>query len=93
MRPLDGIWTTAPHLNNGSVANLYEILLPAKRRMAAFQVGSIVPDTERVGFETGKGPFAFDTAKPGNSNAGSDYGTDQLTAEQRWQLVGYMKTL
>ena len=56
--------------------------------MAAFQVGSIVLDTEKVGFETGNGPFTFDTAKPGNSNAGPDGpddGPDQLTEEQRWQ--------
>src|SRR6202023_2287344 len=28
-RALNGIWATAPYLHNGSVPNLYELLLPA----------------------------------------------------------------
>ena len=40
-RPLNGIWATAPFLHNGSVANLYELLLPADQRMKSFYLGSI----------------------------------------------------
>src|SRR5260370_444906 len=29
-RPLNGIWATAPYLHNGSVPNLYQMLLPPK---------------------------------------------------------------
>ena len=94
-RPLDGIWATAPYLHNGSVANLYEVLLPAKERMKEFYVGSRNFDPKHVGFENKKGPdtFLFDTSKPGNSNAGHIYGNSRFTKEQREQLVEYMKTL
>jgi mono/diheme cytochrome c family protein len=95
-RPLDGIWATAPYLHNGSVPNLYQLLLPAKDRMKKFYVGTRDFDPVNVGFATDKrdGAFEFDTSLPGNSNAGHDaYGTDTLTDEQRWQLVEYLKTL
>jgi mono/diheme cytochrome c family protein len=51
-----------------------------------------------VGFKTDQvpGATAFDTSLPGNSNAGHDgsaYGTDQLTDDQRWQLIEYLKSL
>ncbi len=95
-RPLDGIWATAPYLHNGSVPNLYQLLLPAKDRMKTFYVGTRDFDPVNVGFATDKrdGASQFDTTLPGNSNAGHDtYGTDKLTDEQRWQLVEYLKTL
>ena len=31
-RPLNGIWTGAPYLHNGSVPNLYQLLLPPEKR-------------------------------------------------------------
>ena len=95
-RPLDGIWATAPYLHNGSVPNLYELLLPTNMRTTQFHVGSIRMDTERVGFSTESGPGTtlLDTTLPGNSNAGHDtYGNAEFTEEQRWELVEYMKSL
>ena len=95
-RPLDGIWATAPYLHNGSVPNLYQLLLPAKDRKPTFYVGTRDFDPVNVGFVIDKrdGAFQFDTSLPGNSNAGHDtYGTDTLTDVQRWQLIEYLKTL
>jgi hypothetical protein len=95
-RRLDGIWATAPYLHNGSVPNLYQLLLPAKDRMKKFFVGTREFDPVNVGFTTDNqdNTFEFDASLPGNSNAGHDtYGTDSLTDEQRWQLVEYLKTL
>lgn len=85
-RALDGIWATAPYLHNGSVPNLYDLLLPAgaqpgdapgtKYRPAKFQVGSREFDPHMVGFKSDGYPgFLFLTALPGNSNGGHDYGT------------------
>jgi hypothetical protein len=48
-----------------------------------------------VGYETAQSAdnsFRFDTSLPGNSNAGHDYGNDNLTDADRWALVEYMKT-
>ena len=92
--PLAGIWATAPYLHNGSVPNLYELLLPASERSPTFSVGSKKFDPERVGFETTatEGMTVFDTTKPGNLNTGHDmYGT--FTDEERWALVEYLKSL
>jgi len=64
-RSLNGIWATAPYLHNGSVPNLYELLLPKKRegdpelddngekieyRSNVFWVGSREFDPIKVGF-------------------------------------------
>jgi hypothetical protein len=59
-RPLNGIWATAPYLHNGSVPNLYELLLPscsreevlraAECRSNTFTVGNRELDTVKVGF-------------------------------------------
>jgi hypothetical protein len=92
--PLAGIWATAPYLHNGSVPNLYELLLPANQRTSRFYVGSREFDPKRVGYQLEQEPGStlFDVSKPGNSNAGHDtYGT--FSEEQRWQLVEYMKSL
>ncbi|MGH1569577.1 di-heme-cytochrome C peroxidase [Methylobacterium sp. P31] len=95
-RPLDGGWATGPFLHNGSVPNLYELLLPSERRSKTFRVGSRELDEGRIGFRSDVGPFLFDTALPGNSNAGHEgpaYGTDQLDDAQRRQLLEYLRTL
>ncbi len=97
-RPLDGIWATAPYLHNGSVPNLYQLLLPAAQRDTTYHVGGTHEfDPKNVGFVTAPsaGSFLFDTSLPGNSNRGHDdptYGTG-LSEEQRWELVEYLKTL
>ena len=94
-RPLDGIWATAPYLHNGSVANLYELLLPAEQRLKEFYVGSRTFDPMKVGFVTTKesvNQTLLDTAVEGNSKEGHEYGND-LSDEERWALVEYMKTL
>jgi hypothetical protein len=95
-RPLDGIWATAPYLHNGSVANLYEVLLPAADRLKSFHVGSQELDPVDVGFVTAPAPGSteLDTALAGNGNAGHDtYGNATFTEAERRALVEYMKTL
>ncbi|MXP48220.1 hypothetical protein GRI43_12565 [Altererythrobacter luteolus] len=101
-RPLNGIWATAPFLHNGSVPNLYELLLPPEQRMPVFYTGSYQFDPVRVGYvttESETNSFRFDTFMPdgsvrwGNFNGGHDYGNAALTDQQRWDLVEYMKSL
>lgn len=78
-RPLNGIWATAPYLHNGSVPNLYELLLPSAMRSKSFHVGSREFDAKRVGFVTNAAPGTFEFkvandqgAIAGNSNAGHE---------------------
>ena len=92
--PLEGIWATAPYLHNGSVPDLWSLLLPPASRPTSFSVGSIEYDAEKGGFrsQAGAGSFTFDTRLPGNSNAGHTYGTALNDAERR-ALVAYLKSL
>jgi hypothetical protein len=99
-RPLNGVWTGGPYLHNGSVPNLYELLLPVSQRTKSFYIGAWEFDPVKVGYvdEERAGSFFFDTRLKGNSNAGheygtGEYGTDPFTEEEIWALVEYMKTL
>lgn len=95
-RPLDGIWATAPYLHNGSVPNLYELLLPASKRTKIFSVGSHEFDPRLVGFSIAGGPGTteMDCNVPGNLNTGHDqYGNESFSDEERWQLLEYLKSL
>jgi hypothetical protein len=95
---LHGIWATAPYLHNGSVPNLWELLLPPERRSASFMVGSKTYDAKNVGYVTDASPFKSGTlvvgagAAPGNSNAGHDY-SRSLSDDDRWALLEYLKQL
>lgn len=99
-RPLNGIWTSAPFLHNGSVPNLYQLLLPAKERVKQFHLSSWEFDPKNVGYvdKATDGGFLFDTSLLGNSNMGHEYGTGYynkpaLNEGERWALVEYLKTL
>jgi hypothetical protein len=99
-RVLHGIWATAPYLHNGSVPNLWEMLLPPEQRSPSFMVGSRKYDTEKVGYVTTESPFKDGTlvvganAQPGNSNAGHKYPKDKdLTEDERKALLEYLKQL
>jgi len=95
-RSLAGAWSTAPYLHNDSVPTLYDLLLPVAQRPARFYTGSREFDPQRVGYLSDTGApgalFEFDTALPGNSNAGHVYG-GELSDAERWDLVEYLKTL
>jgi hypothetical protein len=101
--PRDGVWATAPFLHNGSVPNLYEMLIPAKERTKKFYVGRDF-DPVKVGIDTSgnSGKFLLDTSLLGNSNAGHSFEDSPrgngvigplLTDEQRWALVEYLKSI
>ena len=93
-RSLNGIWATAPYLHNGSVPSLWELLKPSAQRVKQFRVGSRQFDPVNVGFDTASGTL-LDTTLPGNSNVGHEgpgFGTD-LTDEEKWALIEYMKSL
>jgi mono/diheme cytochrome c family protein len=101
--PRDGVWATPPFLHNGSVPNLYEMLIPAQDRTKQFYVGREF-DPVKVGLDTSasSGAFLLDTALPGNSNAGHSFEDAPrgngvigplLTDAQRWALVEYLKSI
>lgn len=87
-RSLNGIWATAPYLHNGSVPDLYSLLLPKKRegdpeegqyRPEQFVVGSREFDPVKVGFRSqGYDGFGFKAIQVGDQNTGHEYGTRAL---------------
>jgi hypothetical protein len=101
--PRDGVWATPPFLHNGSVPNLYEMLVPAKERTKTFYHGQEF-DPVKVGLDTtaSTGRFLMDTALPGNSNAGHSFEDGPrgngvigplLADDERWALVEYLKSI
>lgn len=99
-RPLNGIWSSAPYLHNGSIPTLFELLLPADQRSKSFYLGASEYDPVKVGYVSHKDPnaFYFDTQLAGNSNLGHEYGTGndglaKLSEAERYALLEYLKTL
>jgi hypothetical protein len=101
--PRDGVWATAPFMHNGSVPNLYEMLIPAAERTKQFYLGGDF-DPLKVGLDTAatSGAFLMDTTLLGNSNAGHSFQIGPrgngiigplLTEDQRWALVEYLKSI
>lgn len=101
--PRDGVWATAPFLHNGSVPNLYEMLIPAAERTKKFWLGGDF-DPIKVGLDTTatSGTFLMDTTLPGNSNAGHSFENSPrgngvvgplLQEDDRWALVEYLKSI
>lgn len=105
--PLDGVWATAPYLHNGSVPTLDGVLNSKARPKLftrSYKTGEADYDKARVGWKVTelRGADAklpaieahkiYDTSKPGRSNGGHTYG-DDLTPEERAQVIEYLKTL
>jgi mono/diheme cytochrome c family protein len=95
--PLDGVWIRAPYLHNGSVPSLRDLLEPASSRPSMFWRGYDVFDPANVGFisdgaEAQRSGTPLDTTRPGNSNAGHEYGV-ALSPEDKRSLIEYLKTL
>jgi len=87
-RPLEGVWATPPFLHNGSVPNLYSMLLPPAQRSTRFFVGRRDFDPKYVGYvSTPADPneadgFWLDTSVAGNHNSGHAFTAtpEQLSA-------------
>jgi len=103
-RPLDGVWSTAPFLHNGSVPTLYGLLSPQDERPQVFYMGNLEFDPARVGYEITEvdGAMRFDARIPGNLNTGHEFNDvpgkkgvigPLLSPEERMELVEYLKTL
>jgi mono/diheme cytochrome c family protein len=75
-RPLEGVWATPPFLHNGSVPNIYQMLLPPDQRSKRFFVGRRDFDPKYLGYVSEPADpkeadgFWLDTSKDGNHNTG-----------------------
>jgi mono/diheme cytochrome c family protein len=110
--PLTGIWARYPYLHNNAVPTLCDLLKPADQRPTAFVQGPSESmadfDADCVGYPVGDAmpagwaeddEAAFDTTRPGLSNAGHDawlvdeQGDEVLSDDDRADLVAYLKTM
>lgn len=96
--PLDGVWATAPYLHNGAVPDLIS-LLDSRRRPTYWQRSGRDDDynLQTVGWNytarsNGKGDWTYNTTLPGSGNMGHYFG-DELTENERWAVIEYLKTL
>ena len=72
-RPLNGVWSTAPYLHNGSVPSLYWMLRPAAERPRQFCMGARDFDPDQVGFRVAAGgDSSCKTGETLFATAGSD---------------------
>ena len=105
--PLDGVWATAPYFHNGSVPTLYDVLNSKARPKLftrSFRTDEAAYDKVKVGWKVEmvteipkdapphRRRMYYDTTQPGRGNMGHTFG-DDLTDEQRWAIVEYLKTL
>jgi hypothetical protein len=101
--PREGVWATPPYMHNGSVPNLYEMLVPAAQRTKKFYLGQEF-DPVKVGVDTsGKsGTYMVDTTLVGSSNSGHSFENGPLgngiigpllTDAERWEIVEYLKSI
>lgn len=104
--PLRGVWATAPYLHNGSVPTLHHLLKSSERparflRPVSTDLANY--DREHVGWtfqavDSAAGLSAdekrafFDSSRFGLGNGGHLFG-DKLTADERRDVIEYLKTL
>jgi hypothetical protein len=103
---LSGVWATAPYLHNGSVPTLWQLLTP-EARPVRFTVGGHRLDFTTVGLAGAVGadgvfrdsstyapwsrPEIVDTRSPGMGNGGHAREVAGLTADDKRQLLEYLK--
>lgn len=94
-RSLEGIAFSAPFLHNSSVPTLDDLFKPARLRPKAFYVGCRNYDMARVGYNCradSENAFLVNTALPGHSNHGHEFGTDMNQGE-RIAMIEFLKSL
>ena len=107
--PLDGIWATAPYLHNGSIPSVYTLLNSKARPKVFtrdFENKFANYNQKELGWsyqfknnsdhlqekEITEQRKWYDTSTPGRFNIGHTFG-DDLTEQERSQVIEYLKTL
>ncbi|NBR04378.1 MAG: hypothetical protein EBT92_01245 [Planctomycetes bacterium] len=107
--PLDGVWATAPYLHNGSVPSIYSLLNSKTRPKVFtrdFENKYSNYNQKELGWnyqfknnnehldkiEAPEQRKWYDTSTPGRLNIGHTFG-DDLTEQERSQVIEYLKTL
>lgn len=102
--PLDGIWASAPYFHNGSVPTLYGVIHPSERPNNWTRSESEY-DQKRVGLKAeahDKVPEGlsnrarrayYESSTQGHGNGGHLFAEEELSDEEKDQVLEYLKTL
>ncbi len=83
-RPLNGVWSTAPFLHNGSIANIYDLLSIQSERPIFVQLGNQSFDTDKLGIVQNKDVQSLnDTADLKSYELTNDYGNGLFILDTR----------
>ncbi len=91
---LEGLWASAPYMHNGSVPTLWHFMRP-ETRPTQFAVGGQNLDLNKVGSLGNKaiGSEIYDTRTEGRDNRGHEKEFENLSEEDKDDLLEYLKTL
>ena len=91
---LEGLWASAPYMHNGSVPTLWHFLRP-EQRPNSFQVGNQNFDRIKVGGlgTANFGSEIYDTSLLGRSKKGHEKEFENLSDEDKNNLLEFLKTL
>ena len=106
---LTSVWLSAPYLHNGSVTSLWELMNPEERsdkfligghRLDYKKVGIDLPKINENGissyaddYKPWSTPELYDTTEPGKSNTGHIKPFDQMSTQEKWDVIEYLKLL
>jgi hypothetical protein len=91
---LEGLWSSAPYMHNGSIPTLWAFMRPEKRP-ASFNVGNQNLDMDHVGIENSANQISeiYDTTKSGRGNQGHAKEFENLSEDDKDDLLEFLKTL
>ena len=91
---LEGLWASAPYMHNGSVPSLWLFMRP-ESRPAKFIVGDQNLDMKKMGIESKANLTSeiYDTTLTGRSNSGHERQFEDLSEDEKDDLLEFLKTL
>lgn len=91
---LEGVWASAPYLHNGSVPTLWHLLRPSQRP-TTFMTGDQNLDFVKVGIANIETSFSevYNTSLEGRRNTGHESQFNQLSEQEKDNLLEFLKVL
>jgi hypothetical protein len=106
---LTGVWESAPYFHNGSIPTLRDLFFPQERPAKFQFGGGHYLDFEKVGIlldsradgvaiypkqvKLRSSYLIYDTSEPGRSNRGHEKQVQDLTADEKIQIIEFLKLL
>ena len=95
---LSGLWNSAPYLHNGSIPSLWQLMNPELRK-EKFRVGGHKLNFKTLGIEYPENykpwstPGVIDTTQKGFGNSGHLSPFDEMSQDEKWDVIEYLKLI